>query len=144
MSPLSETMWLRDLDFARGKASYRGRRRRLCKILTFPLHCHLPSFLSPDPHMVLIPSSAWVWRPLAWCLTHSSRFINVTLLPFLCSGFHTSAKIGTCQGLLPSASTETEPGAASAPDLQYPEGDSGWRVRHSVFHGNWWNQSLDN
>ena len=27
---------LRDLDFARGKLSYRGRRRRrLCKILTF-------------------------------------------------------------------------------------------------------------
>ena len=29
---------LGDLDFARGKLSYRGRRRRtLCKILTFPL-----------------------------------------------------------------------------------------------------------
>ena len=26
---------LRDLDFARGKLSYRGRRRSLCKILTF-------------------------------------------------------------------------------------------------------------
>ena len=25
------------LDFARGKLSYRGRRRRLCKKLTFPL-----------------------------------------------------------------------------------------------------------
>ena len=30
---------LRNLDFARGKLSYRCRRRRkLCKILTFPLH----------------------------------------------------------------------------------------------------------
>ena len=29
---------LRDLDLARGKLSYRGRRRRrLCTILTFPL-----------------------------------------------------------------------------------------------------------
>ena len=29
---------LRDLDFARSKLSYRGRRRRLCKLLAFPLH----------------------------------------------------------------------------------------------------------
>ena len=36
---------LRDLDFARGKLSYRGRRRRrLCKILTFPLHNHTQTF----------------------------------------------------------------------------------------------------
>lgn len=24
-----------------------------------------------------------------------------------------------------------------------PEGNVGWRVRHSVFQGNWWNRSLD-
>ena len=33
---------LRDLDFARGKLSYRGRTSRLCKILTFPLHGGFP------------------------------------------------------------------------------------------------------
>ena len=38
---------LGDLDFARGKLSYRGRRRRRsCKILTFPLHSPLLMRLS--------------------------------------------------------------------------------------------------
>ena len=36
-----------DLVFARGKLSYRGRRRRRsCKILTFPLHSPLSMLLS--------------------------------------------------------------------------------------------------
>ena len=36
------TFWdLRDPDFSRSKLTYKGRRsRRLCKILTFPLHPH--------------------------------------------------------------------------------------------------------
>ena len=38
---------LHDPDFARSKLSYRGRRsRRLCKILTFPLHSPLLMLLS--------------------------------------------------------------------------------------------------
>ena len=38
---------LRDPDFAKSKLSYRGRRsRRLCKILTFPLHSCLLMLLS--------------------------------------------------------------------------------------------------
>ena len=27
--------------------------------------------------------------------------------------------------------------------INNPEGNSGWRVRYSVLHGNWWNGSLD-
>ena len=47
-SPLSETTCdLCDPDFAKSKLSYRGRRsRRLCKILTFPLHSPLLMLLS--------------------------------------------------------------------------------------------------
>ena len=47
-SPLSETMCdLHDPDFARSKLSYRGRRsRKLCKILTFPLHSPVLMLLS--------------------------------------------------------------------------------------------------
>ena len=44
---------------------------------------------------------------------------------------------------LPSASTETEPHAAIAVDLQHsPEGVQGG-VRHSVLQGIWWDRSLD-
>ena len=39
------------------------------------------------------------------------------------------------QGHLPSASAEVEPGASAAADLQPPEGNSGWGVRHSLLEG---------
>ena len=40
---------LHDLDFARGTLSYTGRRRRrLCKILTFPLQSQVASLPNAD------------------------------------------------------------------------------------------------
>ena len=51
-------------------------------------------------------------------------------------------QIGTCQGHLPSASVEIESLLLQLLILIRPEGNSGWRMRHSVLQENWWNRSL--
>ena len=56
---------LRDLDFARSKLSYRGRRsRRLCKILTFPLREYWSGL--PFPSLGDLPDQGLNLRLLHW------------------------------------------------------------------------------
>lgn len=45
-------------------------------------------FPVPIPPHGAYSLSVWMWQHLVWCLTHGNCLINVTLLPFPCSGFH--------------------------------------------------------